>query len=1038
MEAIVQNTHTETFQEKQSSVIQHVETTEETKPQTIDGLIRHRANLLGDTPLVYYPHTGIDYVGYSMRQLDIFVYRVAQKLTPRLPPRTSSSEKPIVVSLLGPSDLNYLTTFWALSKLGHSVLFLSTRLSLEAYASLLERTESRHIVITKDFQDTAEDLKKRIPGLQIDYIATDDWYNFAIEDTQIDTNLTPNLDSAQEENYVSWIIHSSGSTGLPKPIFQTHKAALGNYALNMDMRGFITLPLYHNYGISCLHRSIFSGKCIHLYNPFLPLARQYLLGTMQANDFEVFYGVPYTLKLLAEVEEGIKALRKCKIVLFSGSPCPDSLGDRLVANGVHLVSQIGSTEMGQLMTSERPREDKLWNWLRPGAAVKPYLRFEERSTGIYEAVVLDGWPSKVMSNRPDGAYATKDLFLKHPDMEAYKYYARLDDTIVLVNGEKVIPLALEGSVRQDPAVAEVLVFGAQKASIGMIVILTEAGAALSKDELIEQIWPRVEQAQIEMPAFGQLSKDMVFLLPPDTQYPRTDKGTVIRQAAYRQFAELIESAYEDKQTPAELETLSEPELRHFLRNELQGILPPKSRKLLDDDADFFNIGMDSLQATQLRSIISRRIDIGGKELGLNVAFDNPTVKLLAQHLLSLRSGVLDTNNSVEDTMQNLIEKYSVFQQHKPLPNGLDGRYIVITGTSGSLGSHTAAKLAPQTDVRIIYCLIRAGSVMEAYERLAKSLRERRLYDNLTDTARSKLVALPANLSDPNLGLDEHTYNLITSQITDLIHCAWSVNFNWQLASFERDNIAGVKNLVDLCLKSQRPTPASFNFCSSISAVVNTVEDEIPESLPKSLSYAQEMGYAQSKLVAENICIKAAEHTGLRARVLRIGQVIGDTHHGVWNTTEAIPLMIQSATTIGALPRLNETHRWLPVDVVAQSIIDHSFSTFESGVLNIVNHNSFHWTTDLIPYLHQAGLQFTELETSEWLRKLRVSNPDPALNPPIKLVEFWTTKYGSGEGLRKSFVWRTEVARRYSKALEQTRGLGQEDVAKMVQYFNSVW
>ena len=158
------------------------------------------------------------------------------------------------------------------------------------------------------------------------------------------------------------------------------------------------------------------------------------------------------------------------------------------------------------MTSERPREDKLWNWLRPGAAVKPYLRFEERSTGIYEAVVLDGWPSKVMSNRPDGAYATKDLFLKHPDMEAYKYYARLDDTIVLVNGEKVIPLALEGSVRQDPAVAEVLVFGAQKASIGMIVILTEAGAALSKDELIEQIWPRVEQAQIEMPAFGQLSK----------------------------------------------------------------------------------------------------------------------------------------------------------------------------------------------------------------------------------------------------------------------------------------------------------------------------------------------------------------------------------------------------------------------------------------------------------------------------------------------------------------------------------------------------
>src|SRR5690348_3346174 len=109
MAAIVQNTPPETFQEKQSTIIQHVQTTttEETKPQTIDGLIRHRAHLLGDTPLVYYPHTGIDYVGYSMRQLDIFAFRVAQKLASRLPPRASSSEKPIVVSLLGPSDLNY-------------------------------------------------------------------------------------------------------------------------------------------------------------------------------------------------------------------------------------------------------------------------------------------------------------------------------------------------------------------------------------------------------------------------------------------------------------------------------------------------------------------------------------------------------------------------------------------------------------------------------------------------------------------------------------------------------------------------------------------------------------------------------------------------------------------------------------------------------------------------------------------------------------------------------------------------------------------
>jgi len=62
-----------------------------------------------------------------------------------------------------------------------------------------------------------------------------------------------------------------------------------------------------------------------------------------------------------------------------------------------------------------------------------------------------------------------------------------------------------------------------------------------------------------------------------------------------------------------------------------------------------------------------------------------------------------------------------------------------------------------------------------------------------------------------------------------------------------------------------------------------------------------MGYARSKLVTEYICHAAAAKAGIAARVLRVGQIVGDTHFGMWNATEAIPLTIQSATTIGALP-----------------------------------------------------------------------------------------------------------------------------------------
>lgn len=329
-------------------------------------------------------------------------------------------------------------------------------------------------------------------------------------------------------------------------------------------------------------------------------------------------------------------------------------------------------------------------------------------------------------------------------------------------------------------------------------------------------------------------------------------------------------------------------------------------------------------------------------------------------------------------------------------------------------------------------------MIEAYDRLLKSMQTRRVYDTLPDAARNKLVTFPSDLSQTTLGLSPETYNTLASEITDVIHCAWSVNFNYQLASFGKDSIGGLKHLIDLSLKAQRPAPATFNFCSSVSAVVNTEGSDIPEALPEKLTYAQGMGYAQSKLVGEHLCAAAKQHTGIRARVLRIGQVIGDTKYGIWNATEAIPLMLQSATTIGALPKLDESHLWLPVDTVANTVIDITLSsssdnTESSGIFNIVNNTPFHWTHDLLPHLHAAGLEFEELDQREWLRRLRESSVDPVQNPPIKLIDFFGAKYNTDQP-RRTFNWRTEEARRVSGALADAGPLSRGLVEKMVDYF----
>lgn len=48
----------------------------------------------------------------------------------------------------------------------------------------------------------------------------------------------------------------------------------------------------------------------------------------------------------------------------------------------------------------------------------------------------------------------------------------------------------------------------------------------------------------------------------------------------------------------------------------------------------------------------------------------------------------------------------------------------------------------------------------------------------------------------------------------------------------------------------------------------------------------------------------------RIRVLRIGQLCGDTVTGYWNEKEGWPLLIRTAKTTGSLPNLADVRRFL--------------------------------------------------------------------------------------------------------------------------------
>ena len=332
--------------------------------------------------------------------------------------------------------------------------------------------------------------------------------------------------------------------------------------------------------------------------------------------------------------------------------------------------------MGQLMTSLRnPEKDKAWNYVRPLAKVKPYLLFDEISTGTFELVVLDGLPTKTIANSddPPKSYRTRDTFVKHPYItDAWKYLGRLDDRITLFNGEKVLPVPYEHHIRKHDMVHDCLVFGVGRAFPGLLLFPSVHATNKTSEEILDIVWPTIQEANEKAEKFGHVSREMVKILPLGTEHPRTDKGTIIRAASYEHFKDVIEDVYRQFETVknASRLALDVPELQEYLFKLLSERIGVKG---LDLQKDFFVAGMDSLQAITARASLVRELDLGKQELGHQVVFEYPSVSQLAEYLFSLRMGSVRQEKSEEEVMEELVDKYTMnfgsFKRGTKIPDG---------------------------------------------------------------------------------------------------------------------------------------------------------------------------------------------------------------------------------------------------------------------------------------------------------------------------------------------------------------------------------
>jgi acyl-CoA synthetase (AMP-forming)/AMP-acid ligase II len=426
------------------------------------------------------------------------------------------------------------------------------------------------------------------------------------------------------EQDIAFFFHTSGtSTGLPKAIPQTHRGAVGVLPSldNRFMATFTTTPLYHGGIADCL-RSWTSSSMIWLFPAaHIPITSNNILSCIecanQATKGEIpsvsyFASVPYILQMLADSKPGLEMLKTMSIVSVGGAALPQNIGDDLVNHGINLVSRFGSAECGFLLSSHRLYDkDKEWDYLRLPTNNKS-LRFEqeEKEPLLFQLVVLPTWPHVAKFNRPDGSFATGDVFEPHPTLPyAWKYHSRNDSQITLSTGKKFDPAPLEDVISaSSPFIADVLIFGNGRDVPGALIFPAEEEEIKAGAEFEEVVWDIIRGINAQGQDHTRIARDMVVILPKDVEpLPKSSKGTLLRNVAYERLGKQINAVYNIGFSTTDGDVLtqnsSKREVLKVVRKVVQTVAG--GRQELGDDSDFYRHGVDSALCTRIRGRLQK-------------------------------------------------------------------------------------------------------------------------------------------------------------------------------------------------------------------------------------------------------------------------------------------------------------------------------------------------------------------------------------------------------------------------------------------------
>ncbi|CAK7233936.1 putative NRPS-like protein biosynthetic cluster [Sporothrix curviconia] len=1020
-------------------------------------LLPHIADqVAADTPdrvLYEYPSSSSDlskqWKTVTARQFADAVNRAAHWIRDTVGTAPSSPATFPRLGYSGPPDLRYYILVLAAIKAGYVMLYTSLRNSAEGDAAVLQAAgctiwleASRGTHIQRVVALGTVDL--RLVALpEVSVFLTDDNANDSSNGTRVEPfPYTKTWDEGKRDP--AWVLHTSGSTGHPKPVvryldsvaFAEANVLLrpidGKPLLLHDIwsrRAYLGFPQFHAAGLNNgLLWPLSHGGTIVLGPPDLAVnTADVVADVIRAAKPDALYLPPSLLEDLAKDEATLALLGTVGAVGYAGGPLSFATGQKVAQHTV-LHQGIGTTETGWLPTVLTAPEDWFYTHVHPDTG----NTFQDRGGGLYELVAVRDaryaqW-QPIFSTFPDlDTYEFRDLFSRHPNPakpDLYRYEGRIDNVLVLSNGEKVQPQAMELAIVASPLVADALVVGQGRFQTAVLVQPAEAVDMADVSAFLDAIAPFIDEANRAAPAHAQIHANFVLVGSPSTKaFVRTGKGTVRRGPTIELYKTELDELYARAEEAAEssgpaVAFDSKETLNTSLREAVTALA--KVDTVADDDDLFAAMGLDSLQVLSLRRQILRGVADAGKAdvssgITATLIYRNPSVSRLTDALWGLftRSGQSsDDGSSSSVAAEQILQEYKrkLANIAKTTINGVNGAdqtskkptVVVLTGSTGSLGSHLLNTLLKTPAVTEIWCLNRRadGGLQKQRELQAR-------IGNVDDidgaVAADRLYFRHARLNDGDLGLPVEDYARLQHTATLVLHTQWQVDFNLAVASFT-PHIAGILGLAQLATAAH----ARLVFTSSV-GVANRYARSVPEEFLSDFSVAGN-GYGESKLVAELLLQQAAQDLGLSTTVVRVGQISGPVSTpGVWTPKEWFPSLVAYSAHAGIVPASlgrNEHVDWIPVDALARILLEvglSSASPAATTLVHAVHPRPVTWAKALLPtvvqHLQKKNPKATTVPLEEWVARLtsdaQAANADEAHQETLQLSAFRLVPFLSG-------------------------------------------